>query len=131
MEIVSKSALTSIQPLVDLLAIGSATGRSSSLLINDSRGSDSATMIFPPRSSYVEPGSYPHVLNRENQSQKQFHGQRQQHAHGEKLKCHVLQQAGARQEFLFELVFRKQAQRTQSDLLEVHRHQPMKEQRTY
>src|ERR1051326_862664 len=108
MEIVSSSAPTSIQPLDECLVTGCCARRSASLLINDSRGSDSATMIFPPRSSYVEPGSYPHVLNRENQSQKQFHGQRQQHAHGEKLKCQVLQQAGARQEFLFELVLRKQ-----------------------
>src|SRR4029079_19561155 len=103
MEIVNSSALTIIQPLVDLLAIGSAAGRSASLLINDSRDSvDSATMIFPPRSSYVEPGSYPHILNRENQTQKQFHRQCQQHTHREKLKSQVLQQAGARQEFFFE-----------------------------
>src|SRR5689334_7207015 len=88
-------------------------------------------MIFPPRSSYVEPGSYPHILNREYQTQKQLHRLSQQHAHGEKLECQVLQQAGARQEFLFELVFRKQAKRTQSDLLEIYRHQPVEEQRAH
>src|SRR5262245_27429541 len=121
METVNSSALASIQPLLERLAIGSAAGRSSSFLINDSRDSgDSATMIFPPRSSYVEPGSYPHILNRENQAQKQFHRQSQQHAHREKLKCQVLQQAGAREEFLFEFVLRKQI--VPSDLLEIDRH---------
>src|SRR6185503_5660071 len=110
MEIVSSSALTIIQPLVDLLAIGSCAGRSSSLLINDSRGSgDSATMIFPPRSSYVEPGSYPHILNRENQTQKQLDRQRQQHAHCKELERHVLQQARARKQLLLEFVLRKQS----------------------
>src|ERR1044072_7730828 len=108
MERVSSNPLTIIQPLVDLLAIGSAAGRSSSLLINDSRGAgDSATMTFPPRSSYVEPGSYPHILDGENQTQKQLHWQRQQHAHGKELKRQVLQQARARQQLLFEFVLRK------------------------
>src|ERR1044072_873027 len=125
MERVSSNPLTIIQPLVDLLAIGSAAGRSSSLLINDSRGSgDSATMTFPPRSSYVEPGSYPHILDCKNQSQKQLHWQRQKHAHGEKLKGHVLKQAGTRQQLLLEFVFRKQA--VPSEPAEIHRHSQWK-----
>src|SRR5215217_2328703 len=110
MEIVSSNALTIIQPLVDLLAMGSAAGRSASRLINDSRGSgDSATMIFPPRSSYVEPGSYPHILDGQSKTQNEFDRQCQQHAHGKKLKCQVLQQARAGQQLLLEFLLRKQA----------------------
>src|SRR5919205_2077189 len=125
MEIVSSSAPISIQPLVDLLAIGSCAGRSASLLINDSRRSvDSATMIFPPRSSYVEPGSYPHILDGQSKTQNEFDRQCQQHAYGKKLKGQVLQKARARQKLLFEFVLRKQVQWAQPDPLEVHRHQP-------
>src|SRR5215211_1400595 len=48
MEIVSSNALNSIQPLVELLTIGSAAGTSASFLTNDSPGPGvSATMISP------------------------------------------------------------------------------------
>src|SRR6185369_6098894 len=133
MESVSNSADASIHPLVERLTIGSAAGKSASLLTNDSRGpGDSATMIFPPRFSYVEPGSYPHILNRENQTQKQLHRQSQQHADGEKLERQVLQQARARQKLLFKLILGKQIfpeRPAEPDVLEVNRHQPMEEQR--
>src|SRR6185369_11932504 len=118
MESVSNSADASIHPLVERLTIGSAAGKSASLLTNDSRGpGDSATMIFPPRFSYVEPGSYPHILNRENQTQKQLHRQSQQHA-------------DARQKLLFKLILGKQIfpeRPAEPDVLEVNRHQPMEE----
>src|ERR1043165_870821 len=133
MEIVNSNADTSIQPLVERLAIGSAAGRSASLLINDSRGSvGSATMIFPPRYLYVEPWSYPHIFNRQSQTQNQFHRQCQQHTYRKKLEREVLQQTRPRQKLLFELVLRKQilAERSpESDSLEVDRHQPVKEER--
>jgi hypothetical protein len=46
---VSSNALTSIQPLVERLAMGSLAGTSASFLTNDSPGPGvSATMIFPP-----------------------------------------------------------------------------------
>src|SRR6185503_14810324 len=106
MEIVNSNADTIIQPLVDLLAIGSSAGRSASLLINDSRGSSaSATIDLPPRYLYVEPWSYPYILNRQCQTQNQFHRQRQQYAHRKKLESEVLQQTRSRQKFLFERVF--------------------------
>src|SRR6185295_16045577 len=124
---------TSIQPLVERLAIGSTAGRSASLLINDSRGSSaSATMISPPRYLYVEPWSYPHILNRQRQTQNQFHRQCQQHAHRKKLESEVLQQTRSRQKLLFERVLGKQIRAewpAETDPLEVHRHQPVQEER--
>src|ERR1041384_4640366 len=108
MEIVNSNADTSIQPLVERLTIGSCAGRSASLLINDSRGSGaSATMIFPPRCLYVEPWSYPHIFNRQSQTQNELHRQCQQHAHRKKLKSEVLKQTRSGQKLLFELVLRK------------------------
>src|SRR5215213_2776529 len=129
MEIVSSNALTSIQPLVERLVMGSSAGTSGSLLINDSsRPGDSATMIFLHHASDVEPGSYPHILNRENQSQEKLRRQRQQHADRKELEHHVLQQAGSCQDLFFERLLRKQPQRAQRESLEVDSHQPMKEQ---
>src|ERR1043165_1430047 len=137
MEIVNSNADTSIQPLVERLAIGSAAGRSASLLINDSRGSGaSATMIFPPRilcatsvfsvspwllilglhkprrlhreDLYVEPWSYPYILNRQRQTQNQLDRQCQQHTHREELESQVLKQTRSRKKFLFECILRKE-----------------------
>src|ERR1041384_6718418 len=133
MEIVSSNALNSIQPLVELLTIGSSAGTSASFLTNDSPGPGSATMISPPHYSKIdiEPGNYPYILNRQSEAQNQFHRQRQQYADCEKLKRQVLQQTGARQKLLFEWIFRKQVfdKRTaKPDSLEVDGHQPVKEE---
>src|SRR5687768_4652724 len=140
---VISSAQTSIQPLVERLTIGSRAGSSCSLLINDSLIGDSpigdspgagesATTILPPEFSDVEPRSYPDVLDRQRETQDQFHGQRQQHAHREKLKSQILKQTGSRQELLLKLILRKQILlewTTEPDALEVDRHQPVEEQR--
>src|SRR5215217_2510312 len=137
MESVISNADTSIQPLVERLAIGSAAGRSDSLLTNDSLAErESATMIFPPRYSYVEPGSYPYILDSKNQTQNKLHRKCQQHADGKKLKRQVLQQTRSRQDPLFKFVLGEQAAMKfiqtktsrHSDPLEVNRHQPVEEQ---
>src|SRR5688500_288285 len=96
MEMVISSALTSIQPLEDQPTMGSSTGTSGSFFTtNDSSGlGESATMNVPPPYSYVEPGSYPHVLDRKDQPQEKLHRQRQQDADRKELEGHVLQQAG-------------------------------------
>ena len=53
-----------IQPLDERLTIGSWAGNSGSLFTNDSPGPGaSATMIFPPRHSNIEPRSNPHILD--------------------------------------------------------------------
>src|SRR5215207_1477566 len=93
-------------------------------------------MIFPPRCSYVEPGSYPHILDSENQAQNKLHRKRQQHADGKKLKHQVLQQTRSRQDPLLEFVLGEQAAMKlvqtktsrHSDPLEINCHQPVEEQ---
>ncbi len=87
-------------------------------------------MIVPPPYSNVEPGSHPHILNREHQPQDQFHRQRQQHTDRKKLKRQVLQQAGARQKLLLQTGFFGNSRSGRSEiLLEIDRHQPVEEQR--
>src|SRR5687767_15482853 len=76
--------------LVERLTIGSRAG-SASRLTSDSVGSVGSAMVLK-NGSDVEPGGYPNVLDRKYQPQNQFYRHRQQHAHGEKLKCHVLKQ---------------------------------------
>ena len=93
-------------------------------------------MISPPRylKIDIQPGNHPYVLDGQSQAQKQFHRQRQQHTHCKKLKRQVLEQARARQQLLLELVLWEQisAERTaEPDLLEIDRHQPVKEERAH
>src|SRR5215510_7393417 len=110
MERVNNNADASIQPLVEWLTIGSCAGKSASLLINDSLVSrESATMIFPPRYSYVEPWSYPHILDGQSQTQSKLHRQSQQHTYCEELERQVLQQARSRQNLLLEGILRKES----------------------
>src|SRR5215203_1454171 len=131
MERVISRAEISIQPLVERLTIGSAAGTSASLLTNDSPGPGvSATMILPPRYSYIEPGSYPHILDGQAQPQNQFHRQRQQHTDCKKLEGQILKQARAGEQLLLEPILGKQPQQSERDPFEVDGHQPVKEERS-
>src|SRR5690349_15816701 len=96
-------------------------------------------MIYPPHNSDIEPGRNPNVLDGQCKAQNQFHRQRQQHAHGEKLKRQILQHARSRQELLFKRVLREKIAMPrletkewsrESELLEVNGHQPVEEERT-
>src|SRR5260370_33456087 len=94
-----------MRPLVERPTIGSRAGNSGSFFTNDSAApEESATTIVPPRSSYVEPGSYPHILNRQSKSQNQFHRKRKQNTHSKKLKSQVLQQACSREDLSLEFL---------------------------
>src|SRR5947207_14020684 len=99
-----------MRPLVERLTIGSCVGKSGSRFAKDSAGTEeSATKIVPPRSSYIEIGCYPHVLDCQSQSQDQFNGQRQQDAHSEELKRQILQQARPGQDLFLKFLLRKQS----------------------
>src|SRR6185436_2421673 len=114
---VRRMAHTNMMPLVERLTMGSCAGSSGSFLTNDSVASgDSATRdhssaIVSWGPSNVEPGSYPDVLDRQSQSQKQLYRHRQQYAHCEKLESQVLQDTRPVQKLLLKWITRKQAKR--------------------